>query len=69
MKNIMMKVDEEAYMTIAEELRAEGFILGRQDAVADVVRNMLRKGFDVDTIREVTGLSRAQFVALRGESG
>ena len=79
MKSIMMKLDKEAYMTIAEELRAEGraegLTKGRHEgetagvlkAKAQVVRNMLRKGYDVDTILEIAGISRTQFDTLQAD--
>jgi hypothetical protein len=71
-RRIMMKADEEAYMTIAEELRAEGHQKGLEEgevagvlkAKIEVARNMLRKGCNLGFTSEVTGLSYLQIESL-----
>lgn len=48
-----------------EEGRAAGREEGREDASLAIARNMLAKGIDIDTIIDVTGLSRDAIRKLR----
>jgi len=70
-KSIMVKMDEEAFMTIAEELRVEGRVQGiaqgRVAAKAEVARNLMRKGFDIAFIVEITGLSKDQLEQIAAD--
>ncbi len=60
LKSIMMKIDEEAFMTVADEFRTEGREEGRKEGKVEVVQNMVRKGLETKLILEVTGFSGDQ---------
>ena len=42
-----------------------GIIIGRANEKVAIARNMLAKGFDLETIAECTGLSEVEVLALK----
>ena len=60
-------------MTIAEQLKQTGRMedmqlgeaKGRQEAVREMVRNMLAKGIDSETISSITGISADELAIMR----
>jgi len=60
-KSTMIKIDEEAFMTIAEEFRVEG----REERAIEIARNMVRMGSDPSFILKVTGLTQEQIAQIK----
>ena len=55
----------EQIMTIAKQLRTEGKAEGLAEGKAEVARGMLKKGYPVSDIAELTGLSIKEIEKLR----
>ncbi len=80
LKSIMIKIDEEAFMTVAEEFRIEGRqegrvegreegrVEGREETRTAHAKKMLAKGFHLEDIMEITGLTRQEIEDLRPQA-
>jgi predicted transposase/invertase (TIGR01784 family) len=55
----------EELMTLAEKLLSDGMRQGKQIALLDVAKTMLQRGFDFQTIMEMTGLSQDDLKQLQ----
>lgn len=55
----------EELMTLAEKLLSDGMRQGKQLALLDVAKTMLQRGFDFQTIMEMTGLSQDDLKQLQ----
>ena len=60
-------------MTIAEQLRAEGEKIGekrgRKNVIREIAQTMLKKGLDLATISEYSGLSIETLESLKVKRG
>jgi predicted transposase/invertase (TIGR01784 family) len=65
----MKKTGTVKMQTIAQQLREEGIKIGeergKEDKAKETAKRMLKKGFDLDTIVEITGLEPSQVEKLR----
>jgi len=52
-------------MTIGEKLRKEGRIEGRHDRDREIALQMLEKGFDLETMSELTNMTPEQLDRLQ----
>ena len=57
LKQTMMRLDGEVYMTVYEEIKAEGFQQGIECERRTLVGNMLKRGLAIDQIAQMTGLT------------
>ena len=64
LKSVMMKIDEEAYMTVAEEFRVEG----QNKMQRSIAQNLMEQGVDDSVIVKATGLSQAQLDQIRAQN-
>ncbi len=61
----MMEMNEEAFMTVAEEFRAEG----RDEATIEITRNMIRSGVKTSFVLDVSGLTLEKLDKIKAEMG
>ena len=52
-------------MTYAQQLRQEGIQQGMQQEKLEIAKEMLRKGYSSDAVKELTGLSRKELNNLK----
>ena len=62
---MLPKGAKEAIMTTAEKLRKQGRQEGKQEGKLEDARRMLEKGYPLEDIREITGLSRDEVEKLK----
>ncbi len=66
-KKTMMEMDEEAFMTVAEEFRVEGRAEGRVEERIEMIKNMIRNGVKTAIILDVSGITHEQFDKIKAE--
>jgi predicted transposase/invertase (TIGR01784 family) len=68
---IVNKISEEGgklAMTTAMRLREEGKIEGKLEEKIETAKNMIKKGYSIEEICEITGLEREKIEKLKRES-
>jgi predicted transposase/invertase (TIGR01784 family) len=60
-----IKIGEKNMQTLAEQLKQEGIKIGIEENAKETAKRMLKKGLDMDTIVEITGLKPSEIEKLR----
>jgi predicted transposase/invertase (TIGR01784 family) len=58
---------EEFMETMGPQLKDEGKKEGKKEEKKEIAKQMLRKGFDLDTIIDITGLEKTEIAKLSPE--
>lgn len=66
-RNLAQKVPqhEEALMTIAQQLEQKGIEKGRQEGKLEIADKLLKKGMELKSVKELTGLTDEELAKIR----